>query len=142
MKPSGGEASATTVTCRRDVTCYVLPAAHPRPAAEILPAETLQATPLRRASLAIEIGDALRYPALFFFGEFGEHGQGQDFFRGAFGFREVAFAVSQIGETGLQVERDGVVDFGADFAGGEELAQVVAAESADYVLVENVLRAR
>ena len=41
----------------------------------------------------------------------------------------------------LHVQRDGVVDLRADFAGGEEVAQRVAAGGADDVLVPDVLAA-
>ena len=55
----------------------------------------------RRLS-AIEVRDAFDHPALFVFGEFGEHGQGQNLFRGALGFGKVAFAITEIHQTGLQ----------------------------------------
>ena len=51
---------------------------------------------------------------------------------------EVAFFVAEVGEAGLQVKRDGVVDLAADLAVGEVLAEGVAAGGADDVLVEDV----
>src|SRR5271170_6258715 len=73
------------------------------------------------ALLAVEIRNTGDDPALLFFGQFGEHWQGKDFFRGAFGFGEIAFAVSEVHKTGLQVQRDGIVDFGPDLARRKEL---------------------
>src|SRR5258707_846875 len=90
--------------------------------------------------LAIEIRDALYHPALLVLCEFWKYGQGQYFFRGAFGFREVALAISKIDEAGLQVQRDGIVNLRPDLARVQELAQFLAAERANDVLVEDVVR--
>ncbi len=57
---------------------------------------------------------------------------------GLFGLGEVSGFVAEVGEAGLQVERQGVVDFAADVVVGEVLAEVVAAGGADDVLVEDV----
>ena len=89
--------------------------------------------------LAIEVRDTFHHPALFFFGKFGEHGQGQYFFCGALGLGKVAFAVSEINETGLQVQRDGIVDLSPDPARGEKLAQFLAAVGPDDVLMKNMI---
>src|ERR1044071_1756208 len=64
--------------------------------------------------------------------------------RGALGLGEVALAVSEVGEAGLQVERDGVIDLRADAVSLEVFEQRVAAlfGDADDVLVEDVARAR
>ena len=74
--------------------------------------------------------------------EFGVDGQGEDFGGGALGVGEVAGLVAQVFERGLQMERDGVVDFAADAMRGEVVAQSVAARGADDVLVEDVGGAR
>src|SRR5258708_35015762 len=92
---------------------------------------------LEECVLAVEICNALYYPALFLFGEFGEHGQGQHFFGRALSLWEITFAVSEIHETGLQVQRDGVVDLGANLSRGKKLAQFLAAVGADHILMEN-----
>ena len=76
-------------------------------------------------------------PALFVFPEFGKHGQGENFSSGAFGLGEVAFAMSEVNETVLQVQRDRIVNFRADLTGVEEFAEFVAAVSADYILMKN-----
>src|ERR1019366_9893338 len=110
------------------------------PGSETPPAETLQATSLRR--LAVKVCDAFHHPALLVFVEFSKHGQRQHFFRGALGFGEVAFAVSEIDEARLQVQRDGIVDLGPDLARGEKLAQLFAAVGADDVLMENMVSGR
>ncbi len=89
----------------------------------------------------IKSADGFDYGVLFVFAEFGVEGEGEDFGGGAFGVGEVAGAVAEGGESGLLVEAEGVVDFGADALRGEVGAEVVAAGSADDVLVEDVLGA-
>ncbi len=56
-------------------------------------------------TLTVEVGDALHHGALLRFGEFGEQGQGEDFLGGALGLGEVAGAISEVGEAGLQMQR-------------------------------------
>ncbi len=51
---------------------------------------------------------------------------------------EVSFFVAEMGEAGLQVEGQRVVDLAADLAVGEVLAEGIAAGGADDVLVEDV----
>ena len=48
------------------------------------------------------------------FGEFGVDGKGHGFVGGSFGLGEVADAVVEVGETGLHVEGEGIVNFAAD----------------------------
>src|SRR5258708_33201758 len=97
---------------------------------------------LEECVLAVEICNTLYYPALFLFGEFGEHGQGQRFFASTLSLWEITFAVSEIHETGLQVQRDGIVDLGANLSRSKKLAQLVAAVRADRILVENMVDLR
>ncbi len=94
-----------------------------------------------RAGSAEEFGDGGDYGLLLVFAEFGEDRQGEDFAGGALGLGEVALGVAEGLEGLLQVKRDGVVDLRADFAGGEEFAQGVAASGADDVLVPDVTAA-
>ena len=77
--------------------------------------------------LGVEAADGFYYRGDFVFAELGVDGQGEDFLGGAFGYGEVAGFVAQGFEAFLQVERERVVDFGADFVGGQMGAQVVAA---------------
>src|SRR5258706_15809784 len=97
---------------------------------------------LEECTLAVEICNALYHPALFLFGEFGEHGQGQDFFGRALSLREIAFAVSEIHKAGLQVQRDGIVNLGANLSSSKKLAQFFAAVGADHILMENMMGLR
>src|SRR5260370_36553720 len=97
---------------------------------------------LAECVLAVEICTALYCPALFLFGEFGEHGQGQRFFASTLSLWEIPFAVSEIHETGLQVQRDGIVDLGANLSRSKKLAQLVAAVGADHILMENMVGLR
>src|SRR6266851_5381011 len=97
---------------------------------------------LEECVLAVEICNALHYPALFLFGEFGEHGQGQDFFGCALSFRKITFAVSEIHEARLQVQGNGIVDLGANLSRSKELAQLLAAIGADHILMENMVGLR
>ena len=53
---------------------------------------------------------------------------------------EVSLFVAEMGEAGLQVEGQRVVDLAADLAVGEVLAEGIAAGGADDVLVEDVVR--
>ena len=55
---------------------------------------------------------------------------------------EVALLVAEIGQAGLQVQWNRVVDLAADLAVGEVLTELVAAWSTDDVLVEDVACAR
>src|SRR5690348_16923632 len=55
-----------------------------------------------------------------------------------FGFRKVSATMTEIGETGLHVERDGVVDLRADAALVEMGPQAVAIADADHELVIDV----
>src|SRR5258708_34234956 len=93
---------------------------------------------LEECVLAVEICNTLYYPALFLFGEFGEHGQGQRFFASTLSLWEITFAVSEIHETGLQAQRDGMVDLGANLSRSKKLPQLVAAVAADHLLMENI----
>ena len=88
--------------------------------------------------LGVEGADGVDDGLLLVVAEFGVDGQGEDFGGGAFGVGEVAGFVAEVFERGLQVERNGVVDFAADLLGGEVVAQSVAARGADDVLVEDV----
>src|SRR5258708_29599438 len=97
---------------------------------------------LEECVLAVEICNTLYYPALFLFGEFGEHGQGQRFFASTLSLWEITFAVSEIHETGLQVQRDGIVDLGANLSRSKKLAQLVAAVGAGHILMENLVGLR
>jgi hypothetical protein len=45
----------------------------------------------------------------------------------------------KVARTGLQVQRDGIVDLRHDPARREELAQLLSAVSADHVLMENMV---
>src|ERR1700683_4091914 len=92
--------------------------------------------------LTIEVGDAFDYAVLLVFSEFGKHGQGQHFFCGALGFGEVTFAVSEINEARLQVQRDRIVNLRSNLARGEELAQFLPAVGADDILMENMMSGR
>ncbi len=74
------------------------------------------------AALRIKLRQTFHHPLLFVFSEFGKHGQCHNFAGGALGFWQISFGVSEIGEGGLQVERDGVIDFAADFAVSEKAA--------------------
>jgi hypothetical protein len=55
-------------------------------------------------------------------------------------FGEIVRIVLEVGEAALRVQRDGVIDLGADAIGREVGAQVVALPHADHVLVEDVAR--
>src|SRR5258708_7404905 len=94
------------------------------------------------AASAVEVGDALDHSLLLFLCQLREHRQRQHFFRSAFGFREVAFAVSEIDEARLQVQWDGIVNFRPNLSGGKKLAQVFTAIGAYDILVKNVVSAR
>ena len=89
----------------------------------------------------VKLPDGFDDGVLLVFAELGVDGEGEDFGGGAFGVGEVAGFVAEGARGFLQVERQRVVDFGADFVGGEEGAEVVAAGGADDVLVEDVLGA-
>lgn len=87
-----------------------------------------------------EAADGLDDVVLLVFSQFGEHRQRECFAGGAFGFGEVAFLVAEVAEAVLQVERDGIMNFGADAVlcevRGERVALAVG--DADDVLVEDV----
>ena len=91
--------------------------------------------------LAEEVGNGADDGLLLVFAEFGKDGQGEDFAGGALCLWEPAFSISKTFQRVLHVERDGVVDFGADFTGGEEVMECVAAGGADDVLVPDVFAA-
>ena len=79
---------------------------------------------------------------LFVFAEFGVEGKGEDLGGGALGLGEVSGTVAEEGKRGLEVEGERIVDFGSDARCGKSGAELVAAGSADDVLMEDVLRAR
>ena len=58
--------------------------------------------------------------------------QGQDLARRLFRHREVAGLAAEVGEGGLQMQGDRVVDEGADPAGPKALGQGVAARMSDH----------
>jgi len=62
--------------------------------------------------------------------------------RGSFADGEVAAFVAKACEAALQVQRERVVDLGTDLTVGEVLAELVAAGSADDVLVEDMSSVR
>src|SRR5205085_4589778 len=75
--------------------------------------------------------------------QLGEHRERERLAGGALGLREVACLVAQVGEAGLQVERDRVVDLRPDAVLSEVFEQRVAApfRDADDVLVDDMARA-
>lgn len=93
------------------------------------------------ARLTQKLRDSINHGLLLVFTEFGEDGQRQHFAGSALGFRKAAFDIAKRFQGLLQVERDGVVDFRADLASGEEFAKLVAAGGADDVLMPDVLAA-
>src|ERR1700692_2341376 len=84
----------------------------------------------------VEGGDGVDYGLLFVLAQLRVDGQSQDLGGSLFGGWEIAAAVAVGCQAGLFVQRDGVVDLGADAAFGEVLAQGVAARRANDVLVE------
>ena len=72
-------------------------------------------------------------------GEFGEDGEGEGLRGGAFALGEVAGAVAEIAVAFLEVERERVVDLGADSRRGEMCAECVAVRGADDELVVDVV---
>src|SRR3954462_10217959 len=68
--------------------------------------------------------------------QLGEDLQGEHLGRGALALRALALAVAQVGEARLEVQRERVVDRGADPARLEERLQLVPAGHANRVLVE------
>ena len=77
---------------------------------------------------------------LLFDGQIWIDWNGKRFVRRFFGFGEIAFFVAKIFKTGLQMERDGIIDVTADFGFFEGVPNHLpfAAVDADDVLVENV----
>ena len=69
----------------------------------------------------------------------GEDGYRQHFLRGPLRLRQIARLVSQIRKTLLQMQRQRVVDFGADLALAQEVSQFVALPGADDELVVDVV---
>src|SRR5664279_801068 len=63
---------------------------------------------------AVELGDGGDHALLLVLAQFGEHRQGQYFFRRALRLREIARFIAQVSEAWLQVQRDGIVDFRSD----------------------------
>src|SRR5664280_1190336 len=63
---------------------------------------------------AIELGDGGDHALLLVLAQFGEHRQGQYFFRRALRLRKIARFIAQVSKAWLQVQRDGIVDFGSD----------------------------
>ena len=61
------------------------------------------------------------------------------FARGPFRLRQVAFAITEISETFLLVEPERIINCRANLAGGEMFLQLVAARSADHVLMIDVV---
>ena len=85
-----------------------------------------------------EVGDRADDGFLFVGSDLGEEGQGKDFARRSFGFGKVPFLVAKEGERLLLMQGNGVVDLGSDFAGGEKLAQGIAAVGPKDVLVPDM----
>ena len=81
----------------------------------------------------------LRHVALLVFAQFGENREREGFVGGAFGFGKIAFAVAEIAEAFLQVQRERVVNFRADSRGGEVRAESVASRGADDELIVDVM---
>ncbi len=90
----------------------------------------------------VEAADGFDYGFCFVFAEFGIDRQGQDFVGGLFSDGEVALLVPEGLQALLQVEREWVIDFAADFVFGEVGAKGVAVGGADDVLVEDMFGAR
>ncbi len=91
--------------------------------------------------LGVEGADGGDDGLLLVVAEFGVEGEREDFGGGAFGFGEVAGVVPEEAKRGLQMQRQGVVDLGADALGGEVGAEFVSSRGADDVLVKDVLGA-
>ena len=75
---------------------------------------------------------------LLVFAELGVDWQGENLGGGSLGFGEVTGTVAEVGEGGLEVEGQGIVDFGTYAEPGEVGAELVAAWRADHVLMEDV----
>lgn len=90
----------------------------------------------------IKGADSFDHRLLFIVAEFREDRQRQNFSRGALRFREVSGPITEERQRILLVEAERVVDLRANVMGGKISAQIVAAWSADNVLVEDVSGAR
>src|ERR1041385_3159999 len=73
------------------------------------------------------------------FGEVGVDGKADHFPGGGLAVGERAGPDVEMGEAGLEVKGDGIIDAVADAAGLEMIAQGIAAVTADRVLVEDVV---
>src|SRR6476620_2470493 len=78
-----------------------------------------------------ERGDLVDDVGLLFRQKLGKNGQRQSLARGAFGFREIALAITKIAKTFLQMQRQWVIDFRADTVRLQVCAQGVAARDAN-----------
>src|SRR5579863_10736946 len=90
------------------------------------------------SELRVEICDAMNHAFLFGLRQLREHRERQHLSRGAFRFWQVAGAVAQVSKTGLKMQRDGIVDLGADVSVAKKLAQFIAALRPDHVLMKDV----
>ena len=91
------------------------------------------------ALAAVELRNRCHHALLLVFAQLGEHGQRQHFFGGALRLRQIAGLVSQIGEALLQMQRNGIVNLGADTLLGQETSQLIAPPRADHVLMVDVI---
>lgn len=73
-----------------------------------------------------EAADGLDDVDLLLFGQLGVHREGEGLAGGALGLGEVAGPVAEVAEALLEVERDGVVNLGADAVGAEVRDERVA----------------
>src|SRR5262245_46707561 len=69
--------------------------------------------------------------------QFRKHGERDDFLRGAFGFRERSFLVSEVREAWLEMQRQRVVYRRTDLPCRQVLLELVPTLGADGVLVED-----
>ena len=89
--------------------------------------------------LLVKLRDLLRHVSLLILAQLRENGERERLFCGAFGLGEIAFAIAEVAETFLEVQRQRIVNFRADFGGGEMGAQFIAARGADDELIVDVV---
>src|SRR5476649_772479 len=90
----------------------------------------------------IKFRDRINHMALFKLFQLRKDRQSQNVQRGLLGFRKVSHSIAKVGKAFLQMKRYGVIDFAANAAFFQEIAQLVALFHANHILMVDVMRLR
>ena len=88
--------------------------------------------------ISVESLDCSDDAGLFVWPDLRVDGQCEHLSGGGFADREVASFIPQMSESGLLMERQGIVDFAADLVIAEILPELITARRANDVLVEDM----